>query len=124
MTTSLELEIRYRVAAVLRNESTLGDFYRWFVPSTWQVEHDDDPEVIRLIHRITHLFSELSAGDISPREFKRDLALTASTYMATATPWNWATTASVTTTANWNDIIEDGPTAFVLERRRAEAVAS
>jgi len=122
MSTPLDLEIRTRIAAVLSGDVPLRDFYYWFVPATLEVERHSEPEAARLTYTIAHLFAELSAGDISPREFKRDLQLAASTYLTIETPWNRAA-STPTMTTNANDIIEDEPTVFVLRKRRAEAIA-
>jgi hypothetical protein len=78
LTTPLELEIRRRIASVLAGESSLRDFYRWFMPATWELESTGNPEALRLIHDITHLFSELSAGDLSHAEMLHELALAVS----------------------------------------------
>lgn len=75
-----------------------------------------------MTHNVDHLFAELSAGDITPRELKQDLRLAASTYRTVKTPWNPAAGTLVTTTSA-NDIIEDEPAAFILRKRRAEAIA-
>jgi hypothetical protein len=55
-------------------------------------------EAIRLTHAIAHLFAELSAGDLTPAAFLRDLAVTASESEAGApTSGNWKTAARLTT---------------------------
>jgi hypothetical protein len=82
LTTPIELEIRHRIASVLAGESSLRDFYRWFMPATWDLECSQNPEAIRLIHDITHLFSELSAGDLSRAEMLHELAKAASAHAA------------------------------------------
>jgi hypothetical protein len=76
--TPIEHEIRSRIASVLAGESSLRDFYHWFMPATWELECTENPETLRLIHDITHLFSELSAGDLSPPEMLHELELVAS----------------------------------------------
>lgn len=73
METSLDQEIRQRVAAVLDRKSTLQEFYRWFMPAAWEVERIDDPEVLRLTYDLTHFFSELSAGILTPEEIRQTL---------------------------------------------------
>jgi len=78
LTTPIELEIRRRIASVLAGESSLRDFYRWFMPATWDLEGVQSPEAIQLIHDITHLFSELSAGDLSRAEILHELERAAS----------------------------------------------
>jgi hypothetical protein len=80
LTTPIELEIRRRIASVLAGESSLGDFYRWFMPATWDLDCTQNPEAIRLIHDITHLFSELSAGDLSRAEMLHELEQAASSH--------------------------------------------
>jgi hypothetical protein len=67
-TIPLHLEIRFRIATLREGESSLREFYEWFVPATWQVERTGEEEAIRLTHTITHLFSEFSAGDLTASE--------------------------------------------------------
>lgn len=78
MKTPFDLEIRHRVAAVLSGESTLRDFYRWFMLATWEIERVESPEARRVIRDITHLFSEFSSGDLTRDEMLRELELVAS----------------------------------------------
>jgi hypothetical protein len=78
LTTPIDLEIRRRIASVLAGELSLRDFYRWFMPATWDLDCTENPEALRLIHDITHLFSELSAGDLSPSEMLHELEQAAS----------------------------------------------
>jgi hypothetical protein len=122
MTSPLELEIRSQAAGVLSGAILLRDFYNWFIPATLDIDHVRAPESATLTYKIIHLFAELSSGDITPREFKQDLRVAASTYVAIHTPWN--PTASVPApTTNANDIIEEDPAGFVLRKRHAAAVA-
>ena len=117
MTTPLDLEIRRRVAAVLEGKSSLRDFYRWFAPTTWEVD-PKDLEAIRLRNEITHLFNIRSAGELTPGEFKLLLDFAVSTYIATATPWHQPVKPNITlTTSSENDITENLPIRFVVRRR-------
>jgi hypothetical protein len=68
-------EIRSRIAAVLDGESSLREFYEWFVPATWQVEQTGEAEAIRLTHEIAHLFSEFSGGDLTASKVMDGLSL-------------------------------------------------
>lgn len=121
MKTPLDIEIRSRIAAVLAGNVQPRDFYHWLGPSTWGIKAREHPEAARLTYAIEHLVAELSNGDITPREFKRDLQLTASTYLTVQTPWNRAAGIPVTTTSA-NAILEAEPTALDL-RQRAAAIA-
>ncbi len=73
MTTPLDVEIRSWIARVLTGEATLRDFYRWFVPATWEVERSGNAEAIRLTHALALLLNEFSAGDITADDVKRQL---------------------------------------------------
>lgn len=73
VTTPIDAEIRLRVAAVLAGDAALRDFYRWFMPATWDIDLIDNPDAVRMIHEITHLFSEFSSGDLSRGEMLREL---------------------------------------------------
>lgn len=122
MPSPLEHDLRTRIEGVLSGESTLRDFYNWFVIATLDVDYLRCPALAPLTYKIVHLFAELSAGDISPRQFKQDLRAAASAYVVTATPWQGVAGAPVAT-RNANDFIWDGSAAFVLERRREAALA-
>jgi hypothetical protein len=84
LTTSLDTEIRSRTIAVLEGDSTLADFYRWFVPATWQVEQTGNAEAIRLTHDIAHLLNELSTGGLTFQEARRELQRAISTDFSSA----------------------------------------
>lgn len=79
MTPSLDLEIRSRMACVRAGEITLGDFYRWFVPATWEVERSGNAEAIRLTHELSHLCNEFSAGALTAEDVRRELGSLAET---------------------------------------------
>lgn len=121
MPTSLDLEIRSRVAAVLDRQTPLRDFYQWLGPATWGIRASAHPEAAELAYRIEHLFFELSAGDITPRQFTQDLRVAATTYRTIRTPFNRAAGIPFTTT-DANVVVETDLTALDL-RRRAAAVA-
>lgn len=71
--TPLDREIRHRVAAVLARESSLREFYRWFLPATWEVEFADHPNDGQLIRDIIHAYSEGTSGLLSKAEVIREL---------------------------------------------------
>ena len=120
MTSPLELEIRSRAAQVLAGEILPRDFYSWFIPASLDVADDSSLEAA-LTHTIVHLFSELTSGDITPRQFKKDLRLAASTYRTIRTPWHREVGIPVTT-SDANATLEADFTVLDL-RRHAAAVA-
>lgn len=122
MATPLDTEIRSRLTAVLAREVALREFYDWFVLATWDVGRSGNIGAIRLTNELDLLFAELSAGVLTGAEVRQALVDAASTYIVTATPWNRAT-GPLVRTRNANDLIEDRSAAFVLERRRAGALA-
>ena len=102
----------------------LREFYRWFVPETWDVQERNNPEATRLTHHIDHLFILLSDHVISPREFKRELDQTSATYVAATTPWHQPVASPVTLkTSAENDITESDAPVMVVQRAPAEAPA-
>lgn len=72
-TTPIDVEIRARIAQVLSGELAFREFYYWFVPATLGVERTRNLEAIRLTHDMAHLFSEMSAGLLTPKEARRVL---------------------------------------------------
>jgi hypothetical protein len=120
--TSLDIQIRRRIFSLLEGHSTVSEFYRWFVPTTFQIERSSNPEAIHLTHRVAHLFSELSSGDLTPRELRHELDLAASTYVSTATPWN-QNNSVIVTTSDSNDVTESPIVGFVVEQPRAAAAS-
>lgn len=110
-TTPLDLEIRVRLERVISGAMTLGEFYRWFVPATWEVELTGQPEAIRLTHEVAHLLNELSLGDVTTREMKRRLEVIAGTYVLTPTPWN-CSPGPVVTTSSATDLTTESSQAL------------
>ena len=100
MATPLDLEIRSRLIRVIAGDTTLREFYRWFVPATWEVERTENPEAIRLTHLLAHLLNEFSAGDLTAEDVKRRLASVAGTYVLRSAPWNRSPETVVTTGAS------------------------
>jgi hypothetical protein len=95
--TSLDLEIRSQLARVLTRETSLRDFYEWFVPATWEVEQSANDEAIRLTYQIAHLLNNFSADDISAEDVEGQLSSLAATYVLTNSPWSDRTDIAVTT---------------------------
>ena len=111
------------MAEALAGESTLRDFCNWFVPATLDVARLGNDEVARLTNAIDHVVFDLNAGVLTGREARQELMDAMSTYVVTATPWNRDAGPPMATRCA-SDTIEDHPAAFLLERRRAEAIAS
>lgn len=74
MATPLYEEIRSRLASALARKTTLREFHRWFVPATWGIRPEEDPDAAELTFAIEHLFAERSAGDLTIAAMRQELA--------------------------------------------------
>lgn len=108
---------------VLAGETPLRDFYDWFVTATLNVNRFGNDDATRLTNVIEHVVFDLKAGALTSREAKQELVDAMSIYVVTATPWNRAAGPPMATRCA-SDTIEDHPAAFLLEPRRAAAIAS
>lgn len=78
MDSSLELEIRRRLAEVARGEIELEAFEAWFIPATWGMDE-------ALVHEIQMELAEFSHAALPKNELLARLAAHARTYKPTAT---------------------------------------
>ena len=70
METSLDHDIRERLARYLRGETGLRDFDAWFVPATWEVDQERDPVAYDLTNEISLRLAEYSNGHWNEAELK------------------------------------------------------
>lgn len=62
MQSSLELEIRQKLAQYAVGAMTLAEFRAWFVPATWDLDDTVNPEGSRLVYEIENLYVEFTDG--------------------------------------------------------------
>lgn len=70
MSTSMESEIRERLARYLGGETTLDEFYAWFVPATWDVERETDEGAFDTTNEIYLRLAEYSNGHRTEAELR------------------------------------------------------
>ena len=70
MQSSLDHDIRERLAQYLRGETRLRDFDAWFVPATWEVDQERDPVAYDLTNEIYLRLAEYSNGHWTEAELK------------------------------------------------------
>ena len=70
MESSLDHDIRERLARYLRGETRLRDFDAWFVPATWEVDQERDPVAYDLTNEIYLRLAEYSNGQWTEAELK------------------------------------------------------
>jgi hypothetical protein len=70
MNSSLDLEIRDKLGSYLLGEISLEDFKDWFVPSSWDVDHQNNQAAINMVYEIELRLAEYSNGYWSEDELK------------------------------------------------------
>ena len=70
MESSLDHDIRERLAQYLRGETRLSDFDAWFVPATWEVDQERDPVAYDLTNEIYLRLAEYSNSHWTEAELK------------------------------------------------------
>lgn len=70
MDSPMTTAIRERLASYLRGETTLQAFDAWFVPATWEIRHEDDPEAADMTNEIYLRIAEYSLGHRTEEELK------------------------------------------------------
>ena len=70
----LSFQINAHLCRYLTGEISLIEFQEWFIPSTWNVEHSQDPYAVELAANIHLLLAEFSNGDWTEEELRAKLA--------------------------------------------------
>ena len=108
---------------MLAGETSLRNFYRWFVPATLEVEYTGNPEAIRLTHHLAHFFSELTAGILTREEIRQTLeaAALASSQIKIGSPQqgfegngglDWEATSQIKSVPDWKAFEENARRYF------------
>lgn len=79
METQVDLEIRRRVAAVLNGEMKIRDFFHWSIPTWWEADFTDAPELDSMTRRIAFAWCEATSGILTRDELLRELEEAVST---------------------------------------------
>lgn len=66
-------DVRDRLARLLDNKEPLETFEDWFVQNSWNIHHQDDPELRRIVHAIELRLSEFSSGHLTESNLRREL---------------------------------------------------
>jgi len=62
--------IRERLAAYLAGRTSVADFDAWFVPATWELRPEDDPEAHDLANEIFLRLAEYGQGHRTEPDLK------------------------------------------------------
>jgi hypothetical protein len=68
--SSLDIEVRQKLAAYLRSELAFPKFKKWFIARTWDVESQGNGNDVELAHSIHIRLIEFSNGDWTEDELK------------------------------------------------------
>ncbi len=74
MYSAAQQEIRQQLCRYLAGDIGLGEFQRWFVPSTWNVEKLADPDAETLVNEIHLRLAEFSNGHLVEAELREKLS--------------------------------------------------
>jgi hypothetical protein len=111
----LELEIRERLADYLDDRISLGEFEEWFIPETWDVEHDGTDAARDLTLSVMRRLVKYSNGNMSESDLRRDLGTLSRTY--------WFQTAPKTRLSGSEASVIEQDVPAVSERSRVEESA-
>ena len=78
---SLE-EIRAKLGGYIDGSLSLDEFEDWFLANTWNCHLHSDEETVKLVHRIEGNLLDFSAGAITERSLRKELALGARSFVA------------------------------------------
>lgn len=53
-----ERDVRAKIAAVLANEISIGDFARWIMSNSWNMHKDSSPDAVALVSDVHLLLAE------------------------------------------------------------------
>ena len=73
MPSSIEVEIRERVAQYVAGDLSLREFQEWFVPRAWGMDAADDVRAAERANEIELFLAEFSNGDWSEGELREKL---------------------------------------------------
>lgn len=63
--------MRSRLASYLEGKNSLGEFQEWFIPAAWNIESDNDAELIA--GEIELRLAEYTSGHLSDSELRAEL---------------------------------------------------
>lgn len=86
MSSSLNFNIRERLAAYLAGEIALHDFEDWFFSATWDVDHVDDAALVDLVYGIKLRLAEFSHGDWTEDQLRSFLRSISEKYIIMPAP--------------------------------------
>ena len=79
-----ERDVRAKIAAVLANEISIGDFARWIMSSSWNMHHDSSADAIALVSDVHLLLAERDDFSIDDDGFRLGLASLANNIVVSA----------------------------------------